>query len=69
MEPTELVDGFSVGFEIKRSQGCPEVELPLTEVGKTARRRFWGDVRSLAGHVGFEIPTGPSSRGGEDADR
>lgn len=35
MEPTELVDGFAVGFEIKRSQGCPEVESPLTEVGKT----------------------------------
>ena len=31
--------GLDVGCEIKRRQVCPELELPLTEVGRT-RRRF-----------------------------
>ena len=38
VELAEAVAGLDVGGEIKRRHVCPELELPLTEVGRTWRR-------------------------------
>lgn len=61
--------GWVLDMRTRRVKAIPELELPLTKVGKMVRRRFGGDVRSSAGHVGFEMPSGHLSCGGGDADR
>ena len=45
------------------------MELPATEVGKTARGRLGGDVRSSTAHVELEMLIGLLSGSNNDAER